>query len=254
MKHLSLLVIIPILSMMFFCQPLYSQSAVDSLVAHWTLNDASGNTVEDLSGNGHEGTLVGDPQWTDGKFLGALEFDGTGDEVEIPFDESLNQESFTITAWANARADGTGHRAVISSRDDFPQRGFIFYAAPNNIWQFWTGGDGWNPISGPAVNLDEWDHLVGTYADGTQKFYVNGELVGETSATLSVNTAQEFLIGAGANETANHNYRFVGKIDDVRVYGQALDQSEIASVMEGELTPVESLGKIAVTWGQLKAK
>ena len=46
--------------MMIFCQPLYFQSAVDSLVAHWTLNDASGNTVEDLSGNGHEGSLVGD--------------------------------------------------------------------------------------------------------------------------------------------------------------------------------------------------
>ncbi len=254
MKPINLLVILPILSIMVFCQPLYSQSVTDGLVAHWTLNDASGNTVGDSSGNGHEGTLVGDPQWTDGYFDGALEFDGTGDEVDIPFHATLNPETFTITAWANARTGGTGHRAVISSRDDFPQRGYIFYATPNNIWQFWTGGGGWKPISGPDVNLDDWDHLVGTYADGSQKFYVNGELVGETTSALVVNAVQEFLIGAGANETATHNYRFVGKIDDVRVYDRVLDESEIALVMESQVTPVDSLGKIAVTWGQLKAK
>ncbi|MYB65077.1 LamG domain-containing protein [Candidatus Poribacteria bacterium] len=254
MKTINLLVILSILSIVFFSQPLYSQSVTDGLVAHWKLNDASGTTVGDSSGNGHEGTLVGDPQWTDGYFDGALDFDGTEDEVDIPFHENLNQETFTITAWANATTGGTGHRAVVSSRDDFPQRGFIFYATPNNIWQFWTGGGGWNPISGPAVNLDDWDHLVGTYADGLQRFYVNGEFVGETNATISVNTAQEFLIGAGANETATHNYRFVGKIDDVRVYDRVLDESEIALVMESQVTPVDSLGKIAVTWGQLKAK
>ncbi len=254
MKPTNLLVILPILSMMIFCQPLFSQSVTDGLVGHWTLNDASGITVEDLSGNDYNGTLVGDPQWTDGYFNGGLEFDGTDDEVEIPFHETLNPETFTITAWANVRTGGTNHRAVISSRDDFPQRGYIFYCTPGNVWEFWTGGDGWKPITGPAVNLDEWDHLVGTYADGSQKFYVNGELVGETSATLSVNTAQELLIGAGANETATHNYHFVGTIDDVRIYDRALDESEITLVMEGELTPVESLGKIAVTWGQLKAK
>ena len=73
--------------------------------------------------------------------------------------------------------------------------------------------------------------------------------MGETNATISVNTAQEFLIGAGANETATHNYRFVGKIDDVRVYDRELDESEIALVMESQVTPVDSLGKIAVTWG-----
>ena len=253
MKFVTLICLL-LLLLTFYSHPALSQNVTDGLVAHWTLNDSSGDTVSDLSGNGHNGTLVGDPQWTDGYFDGALEFDGTGDEVDIPFHENLNQDTFTITAWANAMTGGAGHRAVISSRDDFPQRGFIFYAAPNNVWQFWTGGDGWKAITGPAVNLDDWDHLAGTYADGSQKFYVNGELVGETTASLSVNTAQEFLIGAGANETANHNYRFVGKIDDVRLYDRVLDDTEIASVIASQVTPVESFGKIAVTWGHLKSK
>ena len=96
MKPINLLVILPILSIMIFSQPLYSQSVTDGLVAHWTLNDASGNTVGDSSGNGPEETLVGDPQWTDGYFDGALDFDGTEDEVDIPFHENLNQETLRV--------------------------------------------------------------------------------------------------------------------------------------------------------------
>lgn len=235
--------------------PLLGQAATDGLVAYWAFDEESGNTASDSSGNGHDGELIGDPQWTDGKFGGALEFDQTEDEVNIPFNESLNPETFTICAWANAMTGGTGHRAVVSSRDDGPQRGFIFYAHPSNTWQFWTGGDGWKVVTGPAVNLDEWDHLAGVYADGNQKFYVNGELVAERNdGALIVNPQQELLIGAGQNEGTTHNFYFRGKIDEVQLYNRALSEDEIKSLMGEQLTAVEASGKIAVTWGQLKTK
>jgi len=235
--------------------PILAHAVTDGLVAYWAFDEESGDTASDSSGNGHDGALIGDPQWTEGYFGGALQFDQAGDEVNVPFHADLNQEVFTICAWANVETGGTGHRAVVSSRDDGPQRGYIFYAEPGNTWQFWTGGGGWKSVQGPAVNLDEWDHLAGVYADGNQKFYVNGELVGERNdGALSVNPGQEFLIGAGANETANHNYRFKGIIDEVRLYDRALNADEIASVMESNPTAVEAFGKIAVTWGQLKAK
>lgn len=235
--------------------PILAQAVTDGLVAYWAFDETDGEVASDSSGNGHDGMLIGDPQWVEGKIGGALKFDQTGDEVDIPFHSDLNQETFTICAWANTETGGTGHRAVVSSRDDFPQRGFIFYATPNNTWQFWTGGGGWKSVQGPAVQLDEWEHLAGVYTDGTQTFYVNGELVGErTDAAISINTAQEFLIGAGANETANHNYRFRGMIDEVCLFDRALDESEISVLMESNPTSVEASGKIAVTWGQLKAK
>lgn len=241
----------------FLVQPALSQNVEDGIVAYWDFNEISGNTASDVTGNGHDGTLIGDPQWTnDGKFGGALEFDGEGDEVDVPFHADLNQEVFTITAWANVDSGSANHRAVVSSRADFPQRGFIFYAEPGNTWQFWigAGANHWKPVQGPAVNLDDWDHLAGTYADGNHKFYVNGEFVGEENFDISVNPEEEFLIGAGANETAAHNYRFVGKIDEVRVYDRVLTEDEIGAVMESDTLAVEASGKIAVTWGQLKTK
>ena len=253
----TIIIIVAILFVVcLMVQPQLSVAVDDGIVAYWALNDNGGNTASDSTGNGHDGDLIGDPQWVDGYYGGGLEFDQVGDEVNIPFHENLNSETFTICAWANVEPGSTNHRAVVSSRDDFPQRGYIFYAEPGNTWQYWTGGgpNHWQPIQGPAVNLGEWDHLAGTYTDGKMMFYVNGELVGERDTEIHVNPAQEFLIGAGANETANHNYFFKGIIDEVRLYDRVLDEDEIADVMESESLAVEATGKLALTWGQLKAK
>ena len=239
----------------FVVLPVFAQNVIDGLVAYWAFDEESGDTASDSSGNGHDGTLMGDPQWTkDGYFGGALEFDQAGDEVNVPYHANLNQEAFTVTAWANVEPGSGGHRAVVSSRNEPPTSGYIFYCEPGNTWQFWTGDGGWKSVQGPAVNLGEWDHLAGTYADGTQKLYVNGELVGEIASAPNVNPSQELLIGAGANERDTHQYLFKGKIDEVRVYDRALNEAEITAVMETAVTAVEASGKIAVTWGQLKAK
>ncbi len=241
----------------FLVLPMLTQAVEEGLVAYWDFNETNGEIASDSSGNGHDGTLLGDPQWTkDGYFGGGLEFDQAGDEVNVPFHEDLNQETFTITAWANVEPGSGGHRAVVSNRDEPPTAGHIFYAAPNNTWEFWTG-DGatpWVAIRGPAVNLGEWDHLAGTFADGKQKFYVNGELIGESDSDPNFNSRQEFLIGAGANERANHEYLFKGIIDEVRLYNRVLGEKEIAAVMESESLDVKASGKLAVTWGHLKAK
>ena len=237
--------------------PILTPAVTDGLVAYWAFDEESGDTASDSSGNGHNGTLMGDPQWTkDGYFGGALVFDQAGDEVNVPYHADLNQAAFTICAWANVEPESGGHRAVVSARHEPPTAGYIFYAEPGNTWQFWTGNGApaWVSVQGPAINLGEWDHIAGSFADGQQKFYVNGELVGETASNPNINSQQEFLIGAGANERTNHEYLFKGIIDEVRVYDRALSEAEIASVMETHVTAVEATGKIAVTWGQLKAK
>ena len=240
-------------------QLVFSQDLKEGLVAYWDFNEKDGDTASDSSGNGHDGTLIGDPQWTnDGYFGGGLEFDQVGDEVNVPYHADLNQETFTITAWANVEPGSAGSRAVVSSRDEPPLSGYIFYASLNNTWQFWTGTGPvpWVGIAGPAVEHGEWEHIAGTYADGTMKFYVNGEFIEQIASAIVLNSAQEFLIGAGQNEGANHNFYFAGIIDEVRLYDRELDEDEIAAVMESEslAVEVEASGKIAVTWGQLKAK
>ncbi|MDZ4260131.1 MAG: hypothetical protein U1A25_00535, partial [Candidatus Sungbacteria bacterium] len=50
-----------------------AQAQVTSgLIAHWKLDEASGITATDASGNGNTGMLVNNPAWTTGKIGGAL--------------------------------------------------------------------------------------------------------------------------------------------------------------------------------------
>ncbi len=256
MKFVAFTSALFLLFVVLTAQPVLSVDTNKGLVAYWDFNENDGDTTIDLTGNGHDGTLIGDPQRVDGYFGGGIEFDQVEDEVRVPFHEDLNPEAFTICAWANVEPGSANHRAVISSRDEPPTSGYIIYAEPGNTWQFWTG-DGatpWVSVQGPAVNLGDWDHVAGVYADGTQVFYVNGEHIGERTPDPNFNEQRDFLIGAGANERPVHQYLFKGIIDEVRLYNRVLDEDEINAVMESESLAVEASGKIAVTWGKLKGK
>ena len=73
-----------------------------SLVGWWKLDDGTGTTALDSTGNKHDGTLVKDPVWTTGKVGGALEFNGTDNFVRIPDDPALTfaaSKSYTLAAW-----------------------------------------------------------------------------------------------------------------------------------------------------------
>ena len=60
------------------------------LVGQWKLDEGSGTIATDATGNGHDGELIGDPQWVDGYFVGCLEFAGSPDKVDIPHSADLN--------------------------------------------------------------------------------------------------------------------------------------------------------------------
>ena len=83
-------------------------SAIDDPVAHWKLDEMSGDIAYDSVGN-NDGTLVGDPVWTDGQIDGAIEFDGVGDYINLGTSSILNSYSnFTISAWVHPRSVGEG--------------------------------------------------------------------------------------------------------------------------------------------------
>ncbi|MEM4973397.1 MAG: LamG-like jellyroll fold domain-containing protein, partial [Candidatus Hadarchaeales archaeon] len=68
-------------------------------VGEWLLNEGSGTTARDSSGNGNNMTISG-ATWTSGKFGNALNFDGVDDYAITPDLRSLfNDESVTISVW-----------------------------------------------------------------------------------------------------------------------------------------------------------
>ena len=212
----------------------------DQPVGYWRLGDPVGSTTATNIGSlgaagigtifqnvtfGLPGALTGDANT-------AANFDGAQAKIDVPFSPQLNAATFTIEVWAKVASGSSGYRSPLASRDDLPQRGYIFYAEPGDTWQFWTGTGvqvGWNTVAGPAVEPDAWAHLVGVF-DGTNKlFYVNGVLVGGNQSQFTPNGAQVMRIGGSATESALGDFFFNGDVDEVAVYGKALGADRVVA-------------------------
>ena len=86
-----------------------TSAAEAEMLGWWRLNEGSGSTASDSSGNNNDGTLVGNPQWVVGVAGSALEFNGTSDFVNCGNDESLDITGpITITCWMRPSAVGEG--------------------------------------------------------------------------------------------------------------------------------------------------
>ena len=68
-------------------------------VGMWLLDESSGDVAKDSSGKGNDGTLVGAPQWVDGKFGKALELNGVGDYMDLPQLPEQTDQPLSFTAW-----------------------------------------------------------------------------------------------------------------------------------------------------------
>ena len=75
----------------FFCKANTGATAIDcnysltptTLAGWWKLDDASGTTAVDSSGNSNTGTLTNGPTWTTGTIDGGLSLDNSNDYVNI---------------------------------------------------------------------------------------------------------------------------------------------------------------------------
>src|SRR5437867_9500112 len=65
--------------------------------AYWKLDETSGTTAADSSGNNHPATLVNGPTFTTGKINNGLSLDGTDDYVDLG---NLGLSAGTLSLWA----------------------------------------------------------------------------------------------------------------------------------------------------------
>lgn len=61
----------------------------DDLIGYWPMDEGSGGTVADASGNSNDGAAH-DTSWVDGRYNSALEFDGVASFVDIPYFPELS--------------------------------------------------------------------------------------------------------------------------------------------------------------------
>ncbi len=217
----------------------FSGSSSGELVAWWKLDDGSGTVAADSSGNGHDGTLLLDPQWVPGKYGGALEFAGlSGQRVEMEgFDGVLGTQNRTVMAWVKT----AGYGDWISYGQNVNTQKWIGRINDNAgngaVGALRTECSGGYIISTTVLTDDEWHHLVSVLESGGSPtveditMYVDGvpeEISGVRPVGIDTVGGRNVWIADG-----HHDRPLPSLIDDVRMYDHAMTQAEILAAMEG---------------------
>jgi chitodextrinase len=205
------------------------------LVARYSLDSVSSNTVVDQSGNGHDGTVSGATP-SAGRVASALDFDGDNDFVSInSFDISGNQLS--LVAWIRADDFATADARIISKATGVQENDHIWMLSTisdNGIkprFRLKTGSTTHTLIGTQTLNPNTWYHIVATYDGSKMRLYIDGvEKGGRTKTGNIASSSAGIRIGDNPIE-ARH---FDGTIDEVNLYSKALSLAEVTALKNGE--------------------
>jgi hypothetical protein len=205
-------------------------SAPPAAVGHWTLDDGLGTHVTDSSVNLLHGTAEGSYTWVTGH-IGSGAIDFSGGRVIVPDAAVLrSMANVTATAWIYSEESQNFARILVKGPDN--REAYELEARGENDVDFVVREDGndasfvRHAATSDTLVLKEWIHLAGTYDGTDMKLYVNSQVE-------AIETVGSFVISQDTNDLAIGNRpdadnAFEGTIDDVRVYGVALTDAEVA--------------------------
>ncbi len=223
-----------------------------NIVFLMTFDDGNGDTVSDLSGNNNNGTIEGSVDWGDGKYGGALHFDGAT-HVTVPNADPLKTltDPMSVGAWVNPDAHG-GWRNIVEMDG---AAGWKFgFQETHLVWTTYYVKDF---SAADEIEIGQWTHVAAVWDGSEARIYVNGD---EDSASPiagggKINVEGEPSLDIGYRSTSGSSF-FEGWIDELWIANEALSQADIQKFMDGfdTLLSVDPQDKVAVTWGDLKSR
>ncbi|UCF17753.1 MAG: hypothetical protein JSW59_09870, partial [Phycisphaerales bacterium] len=136
------------------------------MVAYWPLDESIGGITPDKSGNGLDGTLVGDPGFAAGVFGQAIQLDGSNTQyVDCGTDPAFDiTEQLTVAAWI--KMDHVDDRQPIVNKEGDGVRGVGYRVESGGIVHVQLYVQGWTAAAdktdlNSTVNLepDRWYHV-----------------------------------------------------------------------------------------------
>ncbi len=226
-----------------------------NLVGFWAFDDGTGTTAVDGSGGGHTAVLMNGATWTAGQIGGAVAANGTNQYISVPVIDLTSTKAVTWTAWIN-RSYGNGQGALIENSDNFnnSSTGLGFFpddsidcGIPGTMMTGVSGDVGYtlNCYAQPTSGV--WHHFAGVYdknQPGTSavSLYIDGLLQTPVKQWRTATNTNSF----GANPTflfargGSSNF-LAGKIDDLRLFNQALQSADIQRIYQQGLGTLTSI-------------
>ena len=175
----------------------------------------------------------------------AAHFDGSSQDVLIPYNAALNPATFSVEAWVNA--DASSANCVLASGH---------FASPRSGWLIYQNAAvGYNlrmyNQNGTAVSLDisstggsvvgNWNHLAVTFDGTTAKMYINGVMANSGTPTSYIpGTDGAFAVGMRSDA----GFRWAGKADEVAYYNTVLSAGDIATHYGAASTNAAGYGSV----------
>ncbi len=212
-----------------------ASKAETGLAARFPLDEGSGTTARDASGNGNHAQIHG-AAWTKSGEGSVLSFDGQGDYARCGDAPELDLRGpVTVSAWVWPEEVPGGEVGIAGKH--FSSYLLTYYKDRQVYWYIGSGG---NHVS-HHVTPGMWTHIAGTFDGSVLRLYCQGELAGERRSQFEATPAgRAFLIGCvpGDPQADDPDHPgtgfFNGAIADVRVYARALSAEEIRAQYTAE--------------------
>ncbi|MEP4077856.1 carbohydrate-binding protein [Haloferula sp.] len=203
-----------------------------NLLAHWSFNEGSGTTATDITGNGHDGTVV-NAIWSPGVSGHSLDFNGSSAQVtNIGSAFSGISDQITISLWAYGDSSLPANNSVFYAVNGSGGRILSVHLPWGDGTMYWDAGDsGYDRIQKTATEVEtegSWAHWVFTKnsTTGDMRIYRNGTLWHSGGSRTKTMTG---IANATIGSQISGAY-YPGNIDEVRLYDVELDAAEVAAL------------------------
>jgi hypothetical protein len=209
-----------------------SGGVTNGLLAWWKMNDGSGTTAADSSGNGHPATLSNAyfTNYTGIYPSNAVHFNGSSNYASFA---SPGVTQLTLVAWA---------RAITIGNSDYPRifdtPGYrLFYrfdSQGDNGFDFATystGNGDWSSGAN-AISTGAWYRVAASYdlsnLTNVPTEYVNGVPIASPTVITTPSGTQPSSVGTGyIGNVAALSRGWSGDLSDLRIYNRILSEAEV---------------------------
>ena len=203
------------------------------LVAAYGFDEGTGNSANDVSGNGNNGVINGATWSSAGRYGTALSFNGSSSKVDIPDSATLNlTNGMTLEAWVRPASLSSWQSVVLKEQSGGLVYGLYANTDTNTPSVHISINQETDTRGIMKVPLSTWTHLAGTYDGNVLHMYVNGTLVSAKNIGGTIRNSNGALRIGGNTVWGEY---FSGLIDEVRIYSRALTSSEIQTDMNTAL-------------------
>lgn len=229
-------------------------------IAQWKMNECTGTTINDATGNMNTGTLTVGASGTQtqagtctdgnsasawyngrsGKRNSGLSFDGTDDYITYPTSLPIPSNSYSISLWFKpATAAPTSSQKslfwILDNNGATNSSGIEFGCGSSSSTTkvralHRRNGTADDICSNDSFTLNNWHHAILVY-DPSQtsktKLYVDGILEASGSSGPSGTMTLSSITAAVINQVGTLSRYFDGQLDDIRVYNYALTNQQV---------------------------